>query len=166
MYDDRYSCIETPAAPIAAALERAAGTIARLDSALASHPLAPAWAWRTRLDAVRRQAAIDGKAIDPWRLAALIEGVRFRLDHIPAMIERGILFAAARHALRTLSMVCPARQGATGRDQRGGGPSRGGRRRRNRRCSAPHLRSMPGSIRAASGRRSAPRWFGIGCGAG
>jgi hypothetical protein len=98
MYDDRHSCIEAPAGPIAAALERAAGAIARLDGALASHPLAPAWAYRARLDAVRRQAAVDGKAIDPWHLAALIEGVRLRVDHVPPMLERGLLFAAASHA--------------------------------------------------------------------
>ena len=83
---------------LACALEQAAGTIARLDAALASHPLRPAWAWRARLDAIRRQAAVDGKAIDPWHLAALIEGVRLRLDHMPALIDRGILFAAAHHA--------------------------------------------------------------------
>jgi hypothetical protein len=79
-------------------LERAAGMIARLDSALASHPLCPAWAWRARLDAIRHQAAVDGQAIDPWHLAALIEGVRLRLDHMPALIDRGMLFAAAQHA--------------------------------------------------------------------
>ena len=62
------------------------------------HPLRPAWAWRARLDAIRRQAAVDGKAIDPWHLAALIEGVRLRLDHTPALIDRGMLFAAAHHA--------------------------------------------------------------------
>ena len=65
---------------------------------MAHHPLAPAWAWRARLDAIRRQAAVDGLVIDPWHLAALIEGVRFRLDHAPAMIDRGALFAAAHHA--------------------------------------------------------------------
>ncbi len=64
-HHDRHYCIEAPAAPIAAALERAAGAIARLDAAVADHPLAPAWAYRARLDAVRRQAAVDGKAIDP-----------------------------------------------------------------------------------------------------
>ena len=83
---------------LAGALEQAAGTIARLDAALASHPLRPAWAWRARLDAIRRQAAVDGKAIDPWHLAALIEGVRLRLDHTSTPIDRGILFAAAHHA--------------------------------------------------------------------
>ena len=84
--------------PLAAGLERAAGAIARLDSAVARHPLAPAWAYRARLDAIRRQAAVDGKIIDPWHLAALIEGVRLRVDHVPAMLDRGLLFAAAQHA--------------------------------------------------------------------
>jgi hypothetical protein len=98
MRDHRHSGVETLAAPLAAALERAAGAIARLDSALASHPLAPAWAWRARLDAVRRQAAVDGKAIDPWHLAALIEGVRLRVGHVPPMLERGLLLAAAQYA--------------------------------------------------------------------
>ena len=98
MSDTRQTSAPRLSTALAGDLEHAAGMIARLDSALASHPLAPAWAWRTRLDAVRRQAAIDGQVIDPWRLAALIEGVRFRLDHTPALIDRGIVFAAARHA--------------------------------------------------------------------
>ena len=84
--------------PLAARLETAARAVARLDSALARHPLAPAWAWRARLDAVRRQALIDGRAIDPWHLAALIEGVRFRLGGSPALIDRGTVFANAHHA--------------------------------------------------------------------
>jgi hypothetical protein len=90
---------ETPAEPhpLAASLERAAGAIARLDSALARHPLAPAWAYRAQLDAIRRQAAVDGQVIDPWHLAALIEGVRFRLGGSAALIDRGAVFAAAHH---------------------------------------------------------------------
>ena len=47
------------------ALARAAGAIARLDQALTGHPLLPAFLYRTRLEAVRRQAAVDGKLIDP-----------------------------------------------------------------------------------------------------
>src|SRR5271170_2656317 len=133
-------------------LERAAGMIARLDSALASHPLCPAWAWRARLDAIRHQAAVDGRAIDPWHLAALIEGVRLRLDQMPALIDRGVLFAAAQHAFglyRWFAMPDPARRAA---------------RRRNiwrasaagiRHCSARPSGSTPGSIRVASGRRFA-----------
>ena len=87
-----------PAGDTAASLERAAAAIARLDSALAAHPLAPAWAYRARLDAVRRQAAVDGRMIDPWHLAALIEGVRLRLDRASALIDRGAIFDAARYA--------------------------------------------------------------------
>jgi hypothetical protein len=89
-----------PRLPIALAgdLERTAAMIARLDAALAAHPLRPAWAWRARLDAIRQQAAVDGQVIDPWHLAALSEGVRFRLDHMPVMLDRGVLFAAAQHA--------------------------------------------------------------------
>jgi hypothetical protein len=102
-------------AALATDLERAAGMIARLDSALASHPLCPAWTWRARLDAIRRQAAVDGRAIDPWHLAALIEGVRLRLDQMPALIDRGILFAAAQHAFelyRWFAMPDPAQREA------------------------------------------------------
>ena len=102
-------------AALATDLERAAGMIARLDSALACHPLCPAWAWRARLDAIRHQAAVDGKAIDPWHLAALIEGVRLRLDHMPALIDRGVLFAAAQHAFglyRWFAMPDPAQRAA------------------------------------------------------
>jgi hypothetical protein len=98
MQDSRQDPPSRLPAALAGALERAAGMIARLDSALAAHPLAPAWAWRARLDAVRRQAMVDGQAIDPWHLAALIEGVRFRLGQSPALIDRGALFAAAHHA--------------------------------------------------------------------
>ena len=83
---------------LAGTLEHAAGALARLDAALTAHPLAAAWAYRARLDAVRRQAAVDGKAIDPWHLAAVIEGVRLRLDPGAAPIERGAIFAAAGYA--------------------------------------------------------------------
>jgi hypothetical protein len=165
MRDDRHSGVEALAAPLAAALERAAGTIARLDAALASHPLAPAWAWRARLDAVRRQAAVDGKAIDPWHLAALIEGVRLRVDHVPPMLERGLLFAAAQPAFALYGGL----SSPTGRNRtRSARPGRTSKRAPtgNRRCSAPLSRSMPGSIAAASDRRCAPRWFGIGCAGG
>jgi len=79
-------------------LEAAAAAIARLDSALDSHPLAPAWVYRARLDAVRREAAVDGQIIDPWHLAAVIEGVRFRMTG-DTPLDRGTVFAAARHAL-------------------------------------------------------------------
>ena len=92
----------SPGAPgsaaLGAALEQAAAAVVRLDSALAGHPLTPAWAYRAKLEAVRRQAAVDGRAIDPWRLAALVEGVRLALDPAGALIDRGAIFDAARHA--------------------------------------------------------------------
>ena len=84
---------------LADALARAAAAFARLDQASASHPLRPALLYRTRLDAVRRQAAADGMAIDPWHLAATLEGLRFRMDHALRVIDRGVIFEAARHAL-------------------------------------------------------------------
>ena len=43
------------AAALAVALEHAAAAVARLDMALLGHPLAAAWAYRARLDAVRRR---------------------------------------------------------------------------------------------------------------
>ena len=81
------------------ALERAAAAIARLDQALAGHPLLPAFLHRARLEAVRRQAAADGQAIDPWHLAAVLEGLRLRMDGALRIIDRGAIFDAARHAL-------------------------------------------------------------------
>jgi hypothetical protein len=88
------------AAPaVAGALERAAAAIARLDQALGLHPLLPAFLYRTRLEAVRRQAAVDGQAIDPWHLAAVLEGLRLRMDGALRIIDRGMIVDAARHAL-------------------------------------------------------------------
>ena len=87
-------------AGLAAALEHAAAAIARLDALSTGHPLLSAWLWRARLEAVRRHAACDGRAIDPWHLAAMIEGVRFRMDRAAAIIERGTIFEAARHAFQ------------------------------------------------------------------
>lgn len=81
------------------ALERAAAAIARLDQALAGHPLLPAFLHRARLEAVRRQAAVDGQAIDPWHLAAVLEGLRLRMDGALRIVDRGAIFDAARHAL-------------------------------------------------------------------
>jgi hypothetical protein len=70
----------------------------RLGAALDSHPLAAAWVYRARLEAARREAAVDGQLIDPWHLAALIEGVRFRMIG-ETSLDRGMVFTAARHAL-------------------------------------------------------------------
>ena len=89
---------DSPGSP--RALEHAAAAIARLDALATGHPLLSAWLWRTRLEAVRRHAGCDGRAIDPWHLAAMIEGVRFRMDRAAAIIDRGAIFEAARHAFQ------------------------------------------------------------------
>jgi len=93
----RRSAVTPPA--FAGALERAAAAVARLDQALAMHPLQPAFLYRVRLDAVRRQASVDGQAIDPWHLAAVLEGFRLRMESSLRIIDRGVIFEAARHAL-------------------------------------------------------------------
>jgi hypothetical protein len=84
--------------PLVVSLARATGAMARLDQALAGHPLAPAVLYRARLDAVRRAAAVDGHGIDPWHLAAVLEGLRLRMDPSLSMLDRGAIFDAARHA--------------------------------------------------------------------
>ena len=90
-----------PADPmvLAGALAGAAAAIARLDQALASHPLAQAFLYRARLESVRRQAAVDGQLIDPWHLAATIEGLRLRMDPYLRIIDRGEILDNARAAL-------------------------------------------------------------------
>lgn len=80
------------------ALARAAGAISRLDQALTGHPLLPAYLYRTRLEAVRRQAAVDGQLIDPWHLAAFLEGLRLRMPDGLRIIDRGGVIDAARTA--------------------------------------------------------------------
>jgi hypothetical protein len=80
------------------ALARASAAIARLDQALRGHPLLPAFLYRTRLEAVRRQAAVDGQLIDPWHLAAVLEGLRLRLPDGLRIIDRGVIIDAARSA--------------------------------------------------------------------
>ena len=84
---------------LSGALEHASAAIARLDQALTGHPLLPAFLYRARMEAVRRQAAVDGQAIDPWHLAAVLEGLRLRMDGALRIIDRGIIVDAARHAL-------------------------------------------------------------------
>ena len=83
---------------LTAALAEAAAAIARLDEALVNHPLRPAFLYRARLDAVRRQAAVDGQLIDPWHLAAVLEGFRLRMDGRLGSVDRGAILDAARHA--------------------------------------------------------------------
>ncbi len=84
---------------LTAALAEAAAAIARLDEALDGHPLRSAFLYRARLDAARRQAAVDGQLIDPWHLAAVLQGLRLRMDGALRIVDRGAILDAARHAL-------------------------------------------------------------------
>jgi hypothetical protein len=84
---------------LAAALAGAASAVARIDQALTSHPLAQAFLYRARLESVRQQAAVDGLLIDPWHLAATLEGLRLRMDPYLRIIDRGMILDRARAAL-------------------------------------------------------------------
>lgn len=84
---------------LAAALADATAAIARLDQALAGHPLAHAFLHRARLAAVRQQAASDGQLIDPWHLAATIEGLRLRMDPTLRITDRADILETAKTAL-------------------------------------------------------------------
>ncbi|MXP65647.1 hypothetical protein E0493_20055, partial [Roseomonas sp. M0104] len=83
-----------------AALAAASAAVARLDAVVPLHPLREALLHRARLDAARRQAAADGALIDPWHLAAVLEGLPLRAmrDSARAM-DAGALHDAARLAL-------------------------------------------------------------------
>ena len=84
---------------LAGALASATAATARLDQALSGHPLASALLYRVRLNSVRQQAAVDGQLIDPWHLAATIEGLRLRMAPSLRIIDRGAILDKARAAL-------------------------------------------------------------------
>lgn len=77
-----------------AALTRAALAMGRLDQRLHAHPLLPAILFRERLEAARVCARVDGHVIDPWHLAAVLEGLRPRLPGEDAL-ERGSIIDSA-----------------------------------------------------------------------
>lgn len=93
-----------------AALARASAAIARLDQVLASHPLLPAVLYCARLEAVRRAAVTDGQAIDPWHLAAVLEGLRLngalRIIDCQSARNRGPRSASKRDPAR--GVLCSA----------------------------------------------------------
>jgi len=95
----------TVAVALMETLEQATAAIARLDQALDQHPLRAAFLHRARLDAVRRQAAVDGQSIDPWHLAAVIEGLRLRMDGALRIVDCGVIFEAARTAFRLYQWI-------------------------------------------------------------
>ncbi|HWX50735.1 MAG TPA: hypothetical protein VNZ61_22025 [Roseomonas sp.] len=83
-----------------AALAAASAAVARLDAVAPLHPLREALLHRARLEAARRQAAADGFLIDPWQLAAVLEGLPLRAMRDSArVIDAGALHDAARLAL-------------------------------------------------------------------
>jgi len=92
----------------AAALERAALAVGRLDATLDGHPLLPAWQHWVRLEAVRQHAGLDGYRVHPHRLAAVIEGLRLRPPDTPALHERGADLDALHHALSLYGLMLAA----------------------------------------------------------
>lgn len=78
-------------------LTRAALALGRLDQRLRHHPLLPAILFRERLEAARVCAGVDGHFVDPWHLAAELEGLKPRIRGEDAF-ERGSIIDAARAA--------------------------------------------------------------------
>jgi hypothetical protein len=100
MFVSTHHSPDLPSSPaLLAELPRAAAAMARLDQALTGHPLRPALLYRARLEAVRRQAAVDGRSIDPWHLAAVLEGLPLRMEGALRIADRGQIVEAARCAL-------------------------------------------------------------------
>ena len=107
-----------PPPALMASIAAAAAAIARLDEALAGHPLRTAFLYRARLEAVRRQAAVDGRLIDLWHLAAVREGLRLRMDGALRLIDRGAMLEAARHAFALHQWLAAPDAGQEGDVQR------------------------------------------------
>ncbi len=137
---------------VAAALADAAAAIARIDQALANHPLRPAFLYRARLLAVRRQAAVDGQLIDPWHLAAVLEGLRLQMDHGLHIVDRGAIFEAARYALGQHQWLVEPDFDQDGEVQRAEAALAVQAARAPPLCSRRPTGCMPGSTRAASAR--------------
>lgn len=89
-------------------LERAALAVGRLDQALTAAPLRRAWIYRARVIAACRHTAIDGRRIDPFRLAAAIEGLRAPAAPAAALFDRGQAHLAEVHALGLLDRMAAA----------------------------------------------------------
>lgn len=87
----------SPSDVLYASLTRAAVAIGRLDQRLHNHPLLPAILFRERLEAARICAGVDGYIIDPWYLAAELEGLRPTLSGEDAA-DRGLLVDNAKIA--------------------------------------------------------------------
>lgn len=89
------------------ALTRTALTFGALDQQLRRHPLREAVLFRARLEAARQCAAVDGFLIDPWQLAASLEGLRPRIRGHDAY-ERGSEVNALRYAFEQYQWLARA----------------------------------------------------------
>ncbi|ETC99228.1 MULTISPECIES: hypothetical protein [unclassified Asaia] len=87
----------SPGDRLYAALTRAAVSIGRLDQRLHNHPLLPAILFRERLEAARVCASMDGYVIDPWYLAAELEGLRLTMPG-EGVADRGVFVDNAKIA--------------------------------------------------------------------
>jgi hypothetical protein len=88
-----------PTQRVNAALIDVAFAFGGLSQLLKGHPLLPAILYRSRLEAARRCAGVDGQAIDPWSLATVLAGLRLQLGQAETIAERGAMFSAAHHAM-------------------------------------------------------------------
>lgn len=89
------------------ALTRTALTFGALDQQLRRHPLREAVLFRVRLEAARQCAAVDGFLIDPWQLAASLEGLRPRIRG-QDVYERGNEVDALRYAFEQYQWLARA----------------------------------------------------------
>lgn len=92
---------------VAAALTRTALAFGALDQQLRRHPLREAVLFRARLEAARQCAAVDGFLIDPWQLAASLEGLRPRIRGHD-VYERGSEVDALRYAFEQYQWLARA----------------------------------------------------------
>jgi hypothetical protein len=92
---------------VAPALTRAALAFGALDQQLRRHPLREAVLFRARLEAARQCAAVDGFLIDPWQLAASLEGLRPRIRG-QDVYERGSEVDALRYAFEQYQWLARA----------------------------------------------------------
>lgn len=92
---------------VAPALTRTALAFGALDQQLRRHPLREAVLFRVRLEAARQCAAVDGFLIDPWQLAASLEGLRPRIRGHD-VYERGSEVDALRYAFEQYQWLARA----------------------------------------------------------
>lgn len=83
--------LDWPVMPFpAAAIERAALSIGRLDAGLDGHPLRLAWEHRTRLRAAIQAMRWSGRHVDADRLASLLAGIPLRVRDVVDMAGAGL----------------------------------------------------------------------------